>query len=91
LTKALQPFDNNVDPFLPGDVFPTPFSSLSFSLQGMANSIRIIENLEPSLTFWAESAFVDRVILYSIQLNRPLVDRSDSKPATAGALETDTG
>jgi hypothetical protein len=65
LAKALQPFDHNVDPFLPGNFFPTPFASLSFSPQGVSDSIRIIENLKPSLTFWAESAFVDRVILYS--------------------------
>jgi hypothetical protein len=56
----------------------------------MADSIRIIKNLEAGLTLWTKSAFVDGIIFYSFQLNRPVIDRSDSKAASAGTLKADT-
>jgi hypothetical protein len=91
LAKALQPFNDKIDPFLPGKFFPAPFSSLSFSFQRMANSIRIVKDLKSGLALWAEPSSIDRVIPDPFELDWPVVDRPDSKPATAGTLETDTG
>jgi hypothetical protein len=56
----------------------------------MADSIWIIKDLKAGLPLWTESAFVDWIIFYSFQLDRPVIDRSDSKATPAGALQADT-
>jgi hypothetical protein len=91
LTKDFQSLSHESNRLVPGDLLPIPFTPLSLSSQWMPNSIGIIEDLKPSLTFRAESTPVDGIIFYSLQFDRPMIDRSDSKATTTWALEADTG
>jgi hypothetical protein len=56
----------------------------------MADSIRIIKDLEAGLTLWTEPAFVDWIIFNSLQLDRPMIDGSNSEATSAGTLKADT-
>jgi hypothetical protein len=55
----------------------------------MPDSIWIIEDLKAGLPLRTESALVDGIILYPFQFDRPVIDRSNLKAASAGTLQTD--
>jgi hypothetical protein len=91
LTECFQSLSNERNGLVPGDLLPASLSSPSFSSQWMPNSVRIIEHLKAGLTFRTEPAFVNGVVFYPFEFDRPVIDRANPETTAAGALKADAG